>query len=120
MVSSPALTLCRLLPLFATSRHLPCSRASIRVDQLTVQVAQLHEAQATEARCLLAAFGCRPIIMDRREARLARTEQRLSMAFGAAHSRAYQAGVSLRHLVSLLAGGKRLPRLGKMTQGTAQ
>ena len=55
--------------------------------------------------------------MDRREARLARTEQRLSMAFGAAHSRAYQAGVSLRHLVRLLAGGEGVPGQWPLRRG---
>ena len=77
---------------------MPC--APIRVDALKAKSAQLRAALAAEARYLLVAFGCRPIVNDQREVCLARTEQIKSMDFNEAHARAQAAALGLRHLVS--------------------
>ena len=65
-------------------------------------VSELREARATEARTMLLCFGIRPVIQDRREARLARTEQLKNVLASEAHTVAHSASIALRHLVSVL------------------
>ena len=72
-----------------------------RALKLKEDVARLHEARAVEARTMLLAFGIRPIIQDKTEAKLARAEQLKGIVFSEAHARSYGAAVALRHLVSL-------------------
>ena len=71
----------------------------IRVDALKAKAAQLRDALTAEAQYLLAAFGCRPIVNDQREACLARTEQLQSLIFGEVHARAQSAARSVERLV---------------------
>ena len=45
-----------------------------RIRQLTLDLAQLQAARKTESHILICAFGVRPVIQDRVEAKISRSE----------------------------------------------
>ena len=70
----------------------------IRVVHLKSQAARLRAARAIENRLIILAFGVRPVIQSKQEARLARSEQLKSILHSEVVATAHSASVALRHL----------------------
>ena len=77
--------------------HAPPAFA-FRVDHAKSQVARLKAARAIENRLIILAFGIRPVIQSKLEARLARSEQLKAILHSEVAATAHSASVALRHL----------------------